>query len=65
MVRRNIEEEHLEALLTLTDDPPFLDITRRLMTYRINNALKELKIEGVIEWDDKEEGWRLKKEAEG
>lgn len=61
----NIKREHLEALLTLTDKPPKLDITRRLMKYRVKNALEELKTEGVIAWDEKVEGWRLKKEAEG
>lgn len=64
MAKQKIKEEILEVLGASRDAPGVAEIMKRLRRHRINKVLKELEVEGVIEYSYLAEGWRLK-EADG
>ena len=72
MKKNNLKKEILEVLNELPKEPGHLissylldveGIIQKVKELRVKKALKELESKGLVEWDERAKGWRIKKSA--
>jgi len=58
--KRKIKDDILEALRMTDELLGVREIRKEIRALRIGRALKELEAEGLIEWDNTAQGWKVK-----
>lgn len=58
--KQKIKDDVLEALRRTDEFLGVREIRKEIRALRVGRALKELEAEGLIEWDDTAQGWRVK-----
>lgn len=58
--KRKIKDDILEALRMTNELLGVREIRKEIRALRVGRALKELEAEGLIEWDNAAQGWKVK-----